>query len=91
VDTGPLIHIYVPPVTHRFILHRRCPDCKRLSWFLGWGYEWHGPTVTCLRCGREWQDGQWCPLPFYRYARRDSIEGAKRYWRMISGHTQVTR
>lgn len=35
----------------------------------------------CLRCGRNWQDGEWMPLAFERGSRRKSIERAKRLWR----------
>jgi hypothetical protein len=25
---------------------------------------WYGWDSTCIRCGRQWQDGEWSELPF---------------------------
>lgn len=58
-----------------------CPDCGRRTRFVSFHYEWYGTDSTCLRCGRRWSDGEWMPLPFARFARRDSIEAAKAEWR----------
>jgi hypothetical protein len=66
---------------HKSIERARCPDCKRYSWFLFFYYEWYGPHCTCLRCGRKWSDGEWISLPSTRYARKESIEAAKKAWR----------
>jgi len=68
--------------THRREIHKEnCPDCKKDSFFLSFFENWYGWDKTCLRCGRRWSDGEWMPLNFYRYARRDSIEAAKKRWR----------
>ena len=80
------VHIYAPPVTRRFVLARTCPDCKKRTRMLGFCWEWHGASVTCLRCGREWQDGEWMPLPFMRGARAHNISAAKELWRRIGRH-----
>ena len=78
-------HIYAPLVMCRFVLARRCPDCGRRTRMLGFGYgDWHGANVTCLRCGREWQDSEWIPLPFSRSARENNIQAAKERWRKMS-------
>lgn len=77
----PTVHIYAPPVTERFIRAGNCPDCGKRTRFLGWCYEWHGPTQVCIRCGRTWQDGEWMPLPFMRGARAHNIAEAKARWR----------
>ncbi len=82
----PKVHIYAPPVTRRFVLAKTCPDCGKRTRMLGWAYEWHGATVVCLRCGREWQDGEWMPLPFMRGARAHNIAEAKDRWRRGSRH-----
>lgn len=84
----PTVHIYTPPVIRRFVLTRTCPDCKKRTRMLGFGYEWHGASVTCLRCGREWQDGEWMPLPFMRGSRAHNIANAKEWWRRISRHNK---
>lgn len=78
------LHIYAPPVTHRFIHAGTCLDCKRRTRFLGFAYEMYGANVTCLRCGREWSDGEWMPLPFVRGARQKNIDAAKRRWRRLA-------
>jgi len=25
---------------------------------------WYGWNSTCIKCGRQWNDGEWCELPF---------------------------
>ena len=80
-STEPHLHVYAPPAIARFVRVGACPDCKRRTRFLGWEYEWYGTTQVCLRCGRRWADGEWMALPSLRYARRQSIDGAKRRWR----------
>ena len=83
MDNSPstLVHIHAPAPIQRFITCQRCPDCKKLSRFLSWLYEWYGADSTCLRCGREWNDREWMPLPFCRGARSKNIEAAKLKWR----------
>lgn len=75
------VHIYAPKPTHRFILAKVCPDCGKRTRMLGWAYEWYGANLTCLRCGRHWDSGEWMPLPFIRGARQKSIAEAKARWR----------
>lgn len=63
----------------RSLFRSRCKDCGRKSWFAavydgGW-------ITTCLRCGRNWRDGEWMPLDFVRQSRQKSIAVAKRRWR----------
>jgi len=58
-----------------------CPDCGRYTRFAHFHMTWQGWDSTCLRCGRRWGDGEWLPLDFSRYARRDSIDSAKRRWK----------
>jgi hypothetical protein len=58
-----------------------CPDCKRRAPFVQCFQEWYGWSSTCLRCGRHWEDGEWCPLPFMRGAREASKDAARRRWR----------
>lgn len=47
-------------------------------------YMWYGWDSTCIRCGRQWMDGEWMELDFYRYARRDNINTAKSHWRRMT-------
>ena len=78
-----MIHIHAPRPTDRAILCKICPDCKRRSRFTAVFTEWYGWDVTCLRCGRNWQGGEWMPLPFTRQARQQSVGAAKRRWRLV--------
>ena len=82
----PAIHLYAPKPTSRWIRAGTCPDCKKRTRFLGWHYEWYGSDQVCLRCGREWSDGEWMPLPFMRGARAHNIAEAKARWRRGSRH-----
>lgn len=76
-----LVHVHAPAPSIRRVLCGNCPDCKQRSRFLAFFTEWYGWDKTCLKCGRQWQDGHWSPLPSHRYARRDSIAAAKKVWR----------
>ena len=88
MKSAMLCPIYAPPSTGRFVLAKTCPDCGKRTRMLGWSYEWHGASVTCLRCGRRWEGGEWMPLPFMRGARQHNIDEAKYRWRrgMGMGH-----
>ena len=78
-----LIHIHAPQATEKTIHSGHCHDCGKRSWFVGFFTPWYGWDVTCLRCGREWADGEWMPLPFMRGARQNNIDSAKRRYRWI--------
>jgi len=79
------VHIYAPAPTARLVHAGTCHDCKRRTRFIGVSYEWHGASMTCLRCGRRWEDGEWIPLEFERGARQKSIERAKQSFRRARG------
>ena len=81
MNDAPLVHIYAPRPVGRSAFKKICPDCKKESLMLAIHFEWHGADVTCLRCGRNWQDGEWMPLPFCRGARRQNIRWAKNRYR----------
>ena len=76
-----MVHIHAPKPTDKRIRIHVCPDCKKRSRFICFFTEWYGWDSTCLRCGREWQDGEWCDLPFMRGARQKNIDAAKKRWR----------
>ena len=76
-----VIHIHAPQPTMRHCVAGTCPDCKKRTRFLSWFVEWYGYSTTCLRCGREWEGGEWMPLPFMRGARQKNIDAAKARWR----------
>lgn len=77
------LHIYAPQPDSKFIRAGACPDCKAWSRFIGFHTPWYGSHQTCLRCGREWMDGEWMPLPFVRGSRTKNIEAAKKRWRTV--------
>lgn len=77
------VHVHAPAQTAKRIDCGACPDCKKRTRFLAFFTPWYGWDSTCIRCGREWQDGYWCSLPFARGARQRNIELAKRVWRAM--------
>lgn len=79
-----IVHIHAPQPTDRSIHYGDCPDCQRKSWFVGFFTNWYGWDVTCLRCGREFGDGEWKQLPFMPQARAKSILAAKKRWRKFN-------
>ena len=56
----------------------RCYLMKQLVFqhYRGW-------NSTCINCGRQWCDGEWLPLDFYRGVRKENINAAKRLWRKL--------
>lgn len=74
------VHICAPQ-GFRFEHGGTCPDCGKRTWFIGVSYEWYGPDMWCLRCGRRWSDGEWMPLDFVPQSRQRSIEAGKRAYR----------
>lgn len=76
------LHVHATRPSMAEISRGACPDCKRpRSAFVNLFTEWYGWDRTCLRCGRSWVDDEWISLPFYRFARRDSIAAARRGFR----------
>ena len=75
------IHIYAPVPDVMNIHAGVCPDCKRHTRFILFTFAFHGTNATCLRCGREWSDGECQPLPFERGIRQKNIASAKKWWR----------
>jgi len=80
-DNGTTGFVCMPNLSRQAIRRGICPDCGKETRFISFYYEWYGSDATCLRCGRRWCDGEWMPLPFTRFARRDNIEQAKAAWR----------
>ena len=75
------MHIKWVKTDDKRLVRRYCLDCKVNSYAACFFEEWYGWDSTCLKCGREWCDGEWMALGFYRHARRDNIDGARRRWR----------
>jgi hypothetical protein len=44
---------------------------------------WYGWYSTCIKCGRQWGDGKWLPLDFFRGVRKLNIDEAKAKWRSM--------
>ena len=49
---------------------------------------WYGWDSTCIKCGRNWQDGEWTDLDFVRQSRQKSIDRAKNLWRRMPATTE---
>ena len=77
------LHLHAPLATAKNIVTGTCPDCKKRTRFLAFFTPWYGDHQTCLRCGREWIDGQWMALDFMRGVRKVNIENARRKWRAM--------
>jgi len=74
-------HISLTRMDDMKITRDYCPDCKKRSYFFNFYQEWYGWHSTCLRCGRQYADGEWIHLEFSRFARKQNIESARRCWR----------
>jgi hypothetical protein len=77
------IHIHAPQATVKRALATTCLDCKQRTRALCFYTPWYGWDCTCIKCGRNWQDGEWMPLTFEPQSRQKSIDRAKRYWRRL--------
>jgi len=77
------LHIHAPKATAKTAIAMDCPDCKKRSRMLEFFTPWYGWDSTCIRCGRNWQDGEWIPLDFIRQSRQKSIAAAKKQWRSM--------
>ena len=77
------IHIHAPRATAKAVIVDTCPDCKKRTRLLSFFTPWYGNDSTCLKCGRQWMDGEWIPLDFVRGIRQHNIERAKRLWRAM--------
>ena len=75
-----MLHINFPNYTRVEKYRNKCPDCKKRTYKLARFQEWYGWYVTCLNCGREWQNNEWLPLDFYRGVRKNNIDKAKKIW-----------
>jgi len=75
------IHICASQPSEVSIHRNKCPDCKIKSFFVGFFVGWYGWETTCLKCGREWLDGEWCALEFERGIRKRNIAHAKARYR----------
>lgn len=78
-----LIHIHAPSATSKNAVAGTCLDCKKRTRFLTFFTPWYGIDSTCIRCGRQWQDGQWMGLEFARRSRALNVENAKKRWRLM--------
>lgn len=78
------IHVLRPEVTQKAIRSATCPDCGKRTRMMGFFQDWYGWHSTCLRCGRQWDDGEWLPLEFRRGVRADNIARAKERWRSLN-------
>lgn len=77
------VHIYAPQATAKLARATTCLDCKKRTRMLCFFTPWYGWHSTCIRCGREWCDGEWMALGFMRGVRQRNIELAKKHWRRL--------
>lgn len=76
------IHIHAPETLRKRIVPcERCPDCKGKTLLLSFFQEWYGWHSTCIKCGRQFEDGEWIPLEFARGVRKANVASAKARWR----------
>jgi hypothetical protein len=77
-------HICAPAVVDRRVSRTVCLDCQKPTRMLSFFQEWYGWHSTCIRCGRQWDGGEWLSLEFRRGVRKANVENAKRRWRLLS-------
>ena len=77
------IHINRPRFNAKRIVRFKCPDCKKNSRAIEFFQHYRGWDSTCINCGRQWCDGEWMALDFYRGVRKENINAAKRLWRKL--------
>lgn len=75
------VHIYAPRPTMARKVRRKCPTCERRTTLVAFFYEWHGWSVTCLRCGENWADGERLERPFRPKWREDSVRQSREQWK----------
>ena len=74
------LHIYAPTATAKRLAGTKCHDCKQQTLMVMFFTPWYGWESTCIKCGRQWCDGEWMPLEFMRGIRQQNINTAKRLW-----------
>jgi len=78
------VHIYAPKATEKAVVSTDCPDCGKRTRMIRFYTPWYGWDSTCIRCGRQWRDGEWMPLEFMRGVRQRNIDTAKKRYRGMS-------
>ena len=71
------------------VVRERCPTCSSPSVpyyraMVQSHEKWYGFSLTCLRCGESWEDGEMRPRPFaprWREHRVASTKARLRRWR----------
>lgn len=77
------IHVHAPQSSVKGSHRTVCIDCGKKTVMLGFFTEWYGWDTTCIKCGRNWIDGEWMALDFVRQSRQISIAAAKKRWRSM--------
>ncbi len=75
------VHIHAPPAIERSIRWVDCLDCKKRSPFAILSYDYYGPSACCMRCGRRYQEGEWCALDFCRNSRKANRDSMRAAWK----------
>jgi hypothetical protein len=86
------IHISIPSTVEMRIERYKCSDCKKLKYFVVSYYEWYGSNMTCLNCGRDYNEDGWMPFyPPYKTARKDNICNTKKKYRLFMNKINKTK
>jgi len=77
------VHIFAPAPIERTVKWITCLDCKKRSAFAILYFEWFGPSMTCMRCGRDYEDMIMCRAPFERAWRKKNKDGMRKRWKAL--------
>jgi len=67
-----MIHVCSPKMKKWELRRFKCPNCGKRRMLVRY-YEWYGASMSCMRCGDEWHDGELSPRPFARGWRKEAI------------------
>lgn len=76
-----MVHVLYSEVVEKYARSGTCPDCKKRTRFAIYTYEWFDTDMTCLRCGRSFNEDGWVPLTFERRSRQKALSRAKERFR----------
>ena len=85
------IHINYTKTHEASICWRTCTDCQKRSPMVYLFQEWYGWDITCMRCGRSWQDGEWMPLDFLKRSREKSKQRARKRYKMFKESKEIEK
>lgn len=84
------IHICAPAPDDVQLIRGHCPTCGSSRRLTAQHYEWYGWSVTGLRCGEGWSDGERLARPFERGWRKKSVRTAWKTYTRARSHLSST-